>query len=807
MKILIINDYAPSRYSNARILRANGYDTFEAATGGEGLELARREKPDLILLDVNLPDINGFDVCAQLKGDPVTANIAVLQMSASYIGQTDRIRGLEGGADAYLVEPVEPTELVATVRALLRMRAAEGAVRAAASEWTETFNAIRNPIALVDARGSIRRANVAFEERFGDGGSITSRSLAELVCGDAPSTLLGELLRASERRDLDLPFGEQHYRIAFHPMASGGVVIFTDLTDERRIEQERTLYLQKEKDARVVADESRRRSEFLAQASAVIGASLSPNDILSSVARLCASGFADWCFVDVVENEGELSLAAMASRNPTESVESRDAHLRALTTLSSEHPLQRVIAAAHLEVIPDPEHPDEPRDLPADLKRIGARSMIATPLCARGRVLGALTAVREETSSDFTSDDVRMFEDLAQRVALAIDNTRLFLEAQAANHAKDEFLATLSHELRTPLTATLGWARMLRMGGLDQETFDSALETIQRSTEVQSQIIEDILDVSRIVTGKLAVDMHSVDFAAVITAAVESVRPTADAKHIQIDLAVDAGVAPLWGDARRLQQIVWNLLTNAIKFTPESGRVKVEFFGRPKTAVLQISDSGRGIPAEFLPHVFDRFRQADGASTREHGGLGLGLAIVRHLVELHNGSIRAESEGEDRGARFIVELPLSRKRARAAEDADTSLPDLTGLRVLVVEDQPDTREWIRAVLEQSGAHVVPADTIASALAAMEESSASIVVSDLALPDGDGVDFLKRVRALHQNDDVPMIALSAYARIEDRERALEGGFSSYLQKPLDPAKLAAEVARVAKEVEESSRGVR
>jgi signal transduction histidine kinase/DNA-binding response OmpR family regulator len=720
-------------------------------------------------------------------------------MSASFIGKSDRIRGLDGGADAYLVEPVEPTELVATVRALLRMREAERGLRVAAQEWSETFDAIGDPIALVDHDGQIRRSNRSFSEIFTSDEEAAGRSILDVVeVGDGVA--FSSLFHSTARRALELPIGDRQYKVEFNPLLTrgltGGVILFDDVTDERRIEGERQTYLRREKEARNLAEISRARSEFLSQASALVAASLSDEEIPAGVARLCTNGFADWCFVDRVAADGEITMAAISARNPTGAAEARQAHVLALRALEATHPLARVLKNGATIVIPQPE--GTKAELPHDLQRVGAGSMITVALRARGRTIGAITVVREVTSPEYDSSDVAMFEDLAQRVALAMENARLFREAQDANHAKDEFLATLSHELRTPLTATLGWAKMLRMGGLDGETFDSALETIQRSTEVQSQIIEDILDVSRIVTGKLAVDMRPVDFASVITNAIESLRPSAEAKRLRIEQEIENEI-PLNGDPRRLQQIVWNLLSNAIKFTPEEGTVFVSYRRAGDRSRLEIRDSGQGIAPEFLPHVFERFRQADGASTREHGGLGLGLAIVRHLVELHRGKIRAESPGLQQGASFIVEIPLARgdEPATTDEASIAKLPDLQGLRVLILEDQADTREWISAVLRRSGAEVQGVETVREALRLMEEWQPTMVVSDLALPDDDGVEFARRVREGDGINELPMLALSAYARAEDRERALQAGFSSYLQKPLDPARLAAEVARLSR----------
>ncbi|MBW8875627.1 MAG: response regulator [Acidobacteria bacterium] len=380
--------------------------------------------------------------------------------------------------------------------------------------------------------------------------------------------------------------------------------------------------------------------------------------------------------------------------------------------------------------------------------------------------------------------------------------------AEEANRIKDEFLATLSHELRTPLNAILGWVQVLRTGKLDDAASARALETIERNSRAQAQLIADLLDVSRIITGKLRLDFKPVEMSRIIDAALDSVRPAADAKAIRLVVSLAPLASPVLGDSDRLQQVVWNLLSNAIKFTPRDGRVEVRLWESRPHAVIQVSDSGIGIRTDFLPYVFDRFRQAESTLTRSHGGLGLGLSIVRHLVELHGGTVEVDSAGEGQGAIFRVSIPL---RAAATDEhtADRrpgppaqhvwNLPGLLkDLRVLVVEDEADTRDLLVLALEQCGAEVSAFATVPEALASFDAAVPDVLVSDIGVPFEDGYSFIRKVRAREAGHgrDVPAAALTAYARTEDRERALEAGFQTHLAKPVDPSELIAAVARLA-----------
>jgi PAS domain S-box-containing protein len=389
-------------------------------------------------------------------------------------------------------------------------------------------------------------------------------------------------------------------------------------------------------------------------------------------------------------------------------------------------------------------------------------------------------------------DQKRLDQQRAEVLAQAEENSRL----------KDEFLATVSHELRTPLTAILGWARMQNgRPGLAPK----ALEVIERNAEAQAKLIEEILESSRIMTGKIRLRLEGTELNEVVRVAVDTMRPTAEAKGVSLDTSLDPGSTRLVGDPDRLRQVVLNLLVNAVKFTPPCGAVTVRTEARAGSSVgVTVTDSGKGIPADFLPHVFERFRQAEGSTTRQHGGLGLGLAIVKHLVELHGGTIRATSEGEGRGASFALRLPvravspLPRKPEHVEQGTPAEAVEpgcrLDGLRVLVVDDEPDARELVAMVLREAGAATDEAESVACALDLMDRQVADVVVSDIGMPRRDGYDLLRdlRSRAPQRGGAVPAIALTAFTRREDVERAMEAGFDLHLAKPVEPMDLVAAV---------------
>jgi signal transduction histidine kinase len=466
----------------------------------------------------------------------------------------------------------------------------------------------------------------------------------------------------------------------------------------------------------------------------------------------------------------------------------------------------------------DPRYGQNPpyRGMPPG--HLPVRSYLAAPVVSRsGEVLGGLFFGHSQTGV-FSEREERILAGIAVQAGVAIDNAQLYRQAQearaaaeAASRSKDEFLATVSHELRTPLNAVLGWAQILQISE-DPEKLRRGLAIIVRNAKLQTQLIDDLLDVSRIISGKMRLDVRAVDLPLVVDAAVEAIRPAAEAKQIRLVRLLDPQAGPVAGDAERLQQVMWNLLSNAVKFTPRGGRVEVRLERVGSQVEIVVADTGMGVGAELLPQVFDRFRQLDSSTTRKHGGLGLGLAIVRHLTELHGGTVEAQSPGEGKGATFIVRLPVSvahldaspgvrvhpSAESTAAGKDDPSL-DLSGIRVLVVDDEADTRETLTQILEHCGAEVLAVATVDDALAALPTFRPGVLLSDIGMPEQDGYELIRRVRGLAPGAGgaVPAAALTAFARSEDRRRAFLAGFQVHVAKPVQVHELAAVVANLAR----------
>jgi signal transduction histidine kinase len=467
-------------------------------------------------------------------------------------------------------------------------------------------------------------------------------------------------------------------------------------------------------------------------------------------------------------------------------------------------------------VVPDTELDPNLQGFLPTFRAEGIRTLVFIPLVdGRRRLLGKFMIYGSQPDQ-FTKDEVLLAESIASLVAQVIarrlseaETLRAYAEAERASQMKDEFLAVVSHELRTPLAAIVGWAAILKGDRAnDPGVLAKGVEVIERNARAQTKIIEDILDVSRIVSGKLVLDARPVSLAGIVAEALDSVRASASAKAIELHFQSPEDPHSVVGDPERLRQIVWNLLSNAVKFTPASGHVTLRLFRSGGGHVgLEVTDTGRGIAPDFLPHVFERFRQADGSMTRRHGGLGLGLAIVRHLAELHGGRVHATSPGLDQGATFSVTFPVQALYQTPvplpADDSEPTLPnnpsvDLTGIRVLLVDDEPDAREVVSEVLRAFGAEVASVDSVDSALETVVPFAPSVLVSDIGMPDKDGFMLVRRLRELDAPlSDLPVIALTAYARRDDARRVLAAGFRRFLSKPTDPATLATAVRSVVK----------
>jgi PAS domain S-box-containing protein len=636
--ILHVDDNEANRYIVARILQNAGFTVVEAATGVAGLKAATEHQPTLVILDVKLPDISGFEVCRQIKANPETAFIPVLHLSASFVQSQDKAEGLDSGADAYLVQPVEPIELLATVRSLLRIRRAEEAALSSARDWQTTFDSIKDGVCLVDTEGIILRCNLAMTQIFCKpsheilGRAHHNLMAAELGIGDG--TCFRRAKETHQRQVLEFQSTERWFAKTIDPVLdehgtlTGAVFILSDITERKR-------------------------------ASALLQ---EQNDRLNQL----------------------------------------------------------------------------------------------------------MISLQQQTE-----------------------------QAQQANRIKDEFLAVLSHELRSPLNPILGWAKILQTSRQDAAKTQYALETIERNAKLQAQLIEDLLDVSRILQGKLSLNTVPVGLTFTIKAALETVRLAAEAKSIQIQTIFEPNAGQVLGDSGRLQQVVWNLLSNAIKFTPQGGQVEVrlerienELDTHPSEYTqISVSDTGMGISADFLPYVFDYFRQADGTTTRRFGGLGLGLAIVRHLVELHGGSVQAASPGEGQGATFTVKFPpIAAAKLNQADTAFHNCSDfnLNGLQALLVDDDRDSREFIAFLLEQYGAQVTEAESAHEALSTLGQAKFDLLISDIGMPDMDGYTLIRQIRKQpsDRGGEIPAIALTAYAGEIDQQLALAAGFQQHISKPIE-----------------------
>jgi PAS domain S-box-containing protein len=548
--------------------------------------------------------------------------------------------------------------------------------------------------------------------------------------------------------------------------------------------------------------ERRNTFAFLATFSEHLAPILRFDELVNILGRLPVPFLADWTMVHVLNEDGTVRCVPGGHADPA-----REEALAALAEAASgaippDCALAAVIASERKAILTATSDDLAGRLLgpgaaTAVFRHLGIGSAAMLPFVVGERVQAVLTVVAEHDAR-FTGPGAQIIEELARGVRLALDRIQLYREAQDANRLKDEFLSTLSHELRTPLNAIFGWARILRTKDLDERTAH-AVAVIERNAEAQMRLIEDVLDVSRIITGKMTLAMETVEIRGVLCATVDALRPAIQAKGIRFTESLDQGLPAVFGDAHRLQQVFWNVLSNAVKFTGADGVIAVSLYGVDRAVECEITDTGIGIRRDVLPFVFDRFRQADSSTTRTHGGLGLGLAIVRHIVELHGGSVKAASAGEGRGATFTIRLPVA-NRAGAPDLRHTLqpgashvnvLPLLLGRTVLVVEDHDDARELVTGVLEAAGARVISASTSEEAMERVAHTRPDLLVADIGLPGEDGYALLRRVREFH-GADVPAIALTAYARATDRAQALAAGFQHHVVKPIDPRQFVAVV---------------
>lgn len=558
------------------------------------------------------------------------------------------------------------------------------------------------------------------------------------------------------------------------------------------------------------------REHFLADVSKVLAESIDYETTLFNIARLSVSFLADFCFFDILNANHQIERAGWYHRDPAKQDWFEQLLQRYVPPPDFEsHPVTQVLVSGNANFVPHVTQAwMQTAATSADhlqfLQACQVQSSIAVPLVAHGRKLGALTVcLTADSHRHYTPADLTVAEELGRRAALALDNARLYQQAQEANRMKDEFLAVLSHELRSPLNPILGWVQMIRKGNLNAAKTAQAWATIERNAKLQAQLVEDLLDVSRILQGKLKLNVGQVNLVATIQAAIETVQLAAQAKSIEIETTLEPQIGLVLGDATRLQQVFWNLLSNAVKFTPAGERVEVRLEQLDRQAQIVVSDTGIGIDPNFLPHVFDYFWQADGATTRRFGGLGIGLAIVRQLVEAHGGTVWAESPGEAQGAIFTVRLPLMPAQVTREQDSQPSedTSNLQGTQILVVDNELDSLELIAFVLEQAGANVITATSAAEALTLFTQSQPDLLVSDIGMPDRDGCMLMQQVRLFEasqhkslppeQERQVPAIALTAYAGEIDYQQAMAAGFQRHLAKPVNPEELVKTITTLVK----------
>ncbi|WP_437513826.1 hybrid sensor histidine kinase/response regulator [Sorangium sp. So ce1099] len=753
--------------------------------------MTSREQPDVLVLDQVMPVMSGTEICSLLRSCAATVGLPILILTVAGQEQ-DLVEGLTAGADDYVVKPCPPAALSARVGALVRSKRlrerAERAERIAAVERDLLRALIEQSgdgIMAMDERGVIRICNREAQRQHGlaerevTGDMESLRTLGLLALDGQPLRLEEHPLYRAVRGEkvenarwlVTRPDGSLRALAGTasplrHPDGSpaGAVLITRDQTDA--IEAERALRDSEER-YRVIISALEEGITLQDERGIIRTTNASAERILGlSAAQIIGSTMLDPS-CRVVREDGSPFPVDMYPLG---------------VALRTGEPQSGVLLGI--------ERPDG---------SVLWLSVNAQPL---RRADGSIAGV---VSSFFDITARKRAEEERQRLLAAAQEARR--EAETASQLKDEFLATMSHELRTPLTAVLGWARMLRTGKLTENRREKALETVERNAQAQAQLVDDLLDISRIMAGKLRLDVQPIELVAVIDAALEVVRPAADAKGVRLEPVLDPGVGAVTGDAGRLQQVVWNLLSNAVKFTSRGGLVRIRLERADASAEIIVSDTGQGIDAAFLPYVFEQFRQAESGTTRKHGGLGLGLTIVKSLVEMHGGTAQALSDGEGRGATFIIRLPLAvkpddadgrRRPALGVSPLDTDRPpELNGLNVLVVDDEDDTRELLVTMLEQCGARVTAVASTTEALLALKALRPDVLVSDIAMPGEDGYTLIRKVRALPAKSGgrTPAVALTAYARTEDRTRALRAGFNTHVPKPIEQAELLAVLANI------------
>ena len=766
-RILLADDNADMRDYVKRLL-SQQYEVESVADGLAALDSARGRVPDLVLTDVMMPGLDGFGLLQELRADPQTRKVPIILLSAR-AGEEARVEGLEAGADDYLIKPFSARELLARVEAALKMaRLREEAMQReqglrieaeVAKAHLETVLAgIQDQFYVLDWAWRYTFVNNRVAEVVGiQKEELLGRIIWEVFPDVVKSEFYTQLHQAKAQQTVVRfeyfysPW-QRWFENRVYPFAEGVSIFTTDISDRKQTEK---ALRESEEQFRNMAD----NAPFMVWVTDTNG--------------YCTYLSKSWYDFTGQSEEMGLGFGWFNAVHPEDYNNARNVFLEAnrqCSTFLMEYRLRRK----------DGEY----------RWTIGAANPWFGVDDQFKGYIGSVIDITERKAAEAERDRLLQLEQAART------------EAETANRIKDEFLAVLSHELRSPLNPILGWARLLQTREFQPAEIKKAIATIERNAKLQAQLIEDLLDVSRILQGKLNLNMFPVNLVLVIEAGLETVRLAAEAKEIQIQTRLDASVGKVLGDSGRLQQVIWNLLSNAVKFTPEGGKIAIQLERIDTQAQITISDTGKGISPDFLPHVFEYFRQADSTTTRRFGGLGLGLAIVRHLIELHGGMIWAESLGEGQGAIFTVRLPLIKKELTPKQqinidalNASSTTEIFTGIQILVVDDDDDTREFHTFVLEQAGASIIAVASAKEALQVLAESEPDIMLSDIAMPEIDGYMLMRQVKILQakQAKQIPAIALTAYAGEINQQQALESGFQRHLSKPIEPEELVKAIA--------------
>jgi PAS domain S-box-containing protein len=763
------------------------------------------------------PPVNGW---FEIHAYPSPEELIVLYRNITQRKQAEESLQTAYGELEYRL--LERTLKLSQVDTLLEMEMAachkaEEALRTTNERLANILNSITDGFCAVDREWRFTYVNQRAEE-------ILQKNQTELlgkIAWEVYPQLIGSTVykKCHEALQTGIPVRCEAYARSFqrwfetnlYPSPEGLSIYFQDITDRKRIEEERNQLLVREQQARAKAELAEQRCTFLSQASDVLTSSLHYETTLKSVARLTIPFLGDYCLIHRLEVNGQLRMVAAVHHNPhqqpllDEFADRYQADIhnpKSLTAQVLRTGEALLVAEAASTIAKSVTQNSRLLEL---YEQLAPQSLIVVPLTARKQILGTLVLAMAESHRRYDRSDLSIALELARRAATAIDNALLYQKAQESNRLKDEFLLTLSHELRTPLNAIVGWANMLMSRNMSERLFRQAIETIEQKARAQVQMICDLLDLSCLLTGTLRLNPAWVELGAIVNDAIATLKLAFEVKSIQLKCRIDPSLGVLRGDSKYLRQVVWHLLSNAIKFTPNGGQVEIQLTKVENYAQIQVSDTGEGIHPDFLPYIFDRFRQADGTTTRRHTGLGLGLALVRQMVELHGGTVEAKSDGEGKGAIFSVKLPLASVSDSGSLQPEVLTGDerrtcphwlrLEGLQILVVDDETDSRKAIASILAEYGAEAIAVASINEALQALECFQTDLVICSNHMLELDADWLLSRIRNLcvEQGGQIPIVALTTDVGQENVAQVRSAGIEMHIAKPIAADELACIVA--------------